>query len=163
MWKSGDSPLPIVCLKNNVSKSHNLLDLKQHNVFWLFVLLPALHPLALPIDTSCSLLRFSSLFPSSWVSDIFATWCLSRHSHHKLLSSEAKVKIVISIFATITTSAGAAFKNALHCQEETVPASSTGAQFTRRATGNMAMKANMEHVWKVWSPIQALPPHQLRL
>lgn len=39
MWKSGDSLLPTVCLRNNVSKSHNLLDLKQHNVFVLFVLL----------------------------------------------------------------------------------------------------------------------------
>lgn len=91
----------------------------------------------------CSLLRFSSLFPSSWV---FAAWCLPRHSHHKLLHSEAKVKIVMSMFAIIKTSAGAAFKNALHCHDEAVPASGTGSQFTSRAPENKGMKANMERV-----------------
>lgn len=52
---------------------------------------------------------FSSLFPSSWVSDLFATWSFPRHSRGKQLYSEAKVKTAITVFAMITTSAGGCF------------------------------------------------------
>lgn len=66
------------------------------------------------------------------------------------------------MFATITTSAGATFKNALHCHEEAVPASGTGAQFTSRAREHgHESKYGACVKWKGWSPIQALPPHQV--
>lgn len=74
----------------------------------LFGFLPALHSSALPINTShpCSDAPFSSPFPSSCVSDPFASWSLPRHNHGKQLYSEAKAKNAIAMFATIKTSAG---------------------------------------------------------
>lgn len=60
----------------------------------------------------CSEGPFLSLFPSSWVSNLFVRWSLPRCSHGKQLYSEAEVKKAVTAFAMITTSAGGAFKNA---------------------------------------------------
>ena len=108
---------------------------KSHMMYLFCLFFYLLYILWLCLQTHrvpCSEALFSSLFPSSWVSDLFATWPLPRHSHGKQLYSQAKVKTAITVFVTITTSAGggAAFENAA-CSYHTA----VGKQYQSQALG----------------------------
>lgn len=108
LWKAG--VLPVQVSANKIFPCLNFLSPAQSHIMapGLFGFLPALHSLALPINTShpCSDAPFSNPFPSSCISDPFASWSLPRHNHGKQLYSEAKAKNATATFATIKTSAG---------------------------------------------------------